>query len=285
MKNLILPLLFFLGSITNAAQSPNPICFPETSLRIPVTSLTGITEEEFNRILDKIEKIYVPIAEKAGGSLSISRAWGDDAINAKAWRVFSWWYIKMYGGLARHKEVTGDGFTIVACHELGHHMGGFPKETWYSMEGQSDYYATLKCAHKIWADEDSVAIVQKMNIDPLVREKCTTTLRNDKERAECMRSGMGAKGLTRMLAELENKPMPEINTPDLKRVERTYNGHPKPQCRLDTKFAGALCDVNPEIDIPNDKSDVGVCLFDQLGGRPACWFAEKKPKEPSAALY
>lgn len=278
MKKHILLLIFLVSPITNAAQSPNPVCFPETNLRIPVTSLTGITEAEFNRVLDKIEKIYAPIIEKAGGSLSVSRAWDDDKINAKAWRVFSSWYIKMYGGLARHKEVTSDGFTLVACHELGHHVGGFPKEGWYSLEGQSDYYSVLKCAHKIWADEDSVTIVKNMIVDAIAREKCTTSFNNDKERAECIRSSMAAKGLARMLAEfrLHSDPMPEFETPDPTRVKKTYTSHPNAQCRLDTNFQGALCNISPEIEIPGDKSDVGVCEFDKLGGRPACWYAEKK---------
>ena len=30
----------------------------------------------------------------------------------------------MFGGLAGHETITTDAFALVACHELGHHIGG-----------------------------------------------------------------------------------------------------------------------------------------------------------------
>ena len=67
----------------------------------------------------------------------------------------------MFGGLARHKLVTPDGFALVACHEMGHHLGGAPRRGgWASNEGQSDYYATTKCARRIWAEDNNAAIMQ-----------------------------------------------------------------------------------------------------------------------------
>ncbi len=48
-----------------------------------------------------------------------------------------------------HKYLTTDGLAMVACHEIGHFLGGEPKKlrgrsnkkSWSSAEGQADYYA------------------------------------------------------------------------------------------------------------------------------------------------
>ena len=130
---------------------------PENNLNIPVGLKFvggGITEAQFNRVIDRISKLYTPVVSRLGGTLSIKRNWNDGTVNAYASRSGKTWNVAMFGGLARHETVTEDGFALVVCHELGHHIGGAPKKvsyysnSWASNEGQADYFANLKCLRK-----------------------------------------------------------------------------------------------------------------------------------------
>jgi hypothetical protein len=87
----------------------------------------GITEPEFEGVIAAVEKLYTPIVSSMGGKLVIHRRWKDGTVNAYADRQDGNWNVTMFGGLARHKETTIDGFLLVVCHELGHQIGGAPK--------------------------------------------------------------------------------------------------------------------------------------------------------------
>ena len=57
--------------------------------------------------------------------------------------------------------------------------------------------------------------------------------------------------------------------------EKTYEDHPETQCRLDTYFAGALCNKDYREDVSQTEEVKGTChasLGDRVGVRPACWF-------------
>ena len=50
--------------------------------------------------------------------------------------------------------MTPDGFALVLCHELGHHLAGNPRvQAWAANEGQSDYFSTQSCARELWSGE------------------------------------------------------------------------------------------------------------------------------------
>ena len=65
--------------------------------------------------------------------------------------------------------ITVDGMALVACHEMGHHMGGAPKidgwygSSWATNEGGADYYGTLKCARRFFAGDDNASIVKTLD--------------------------------------------------------------------------------------------------------------------------
>jgi len=133
---------------------------PPNDLKIPVDSVLakGIVEAQFNEVLGAIENIYKPIVSAQGKVLEIRRLWTNDTVNASAQQIGNRYVLNMYGGLARHEAITMDGMALVACHELGHHLGGAPKvSSWASNEGQSDYYANLKCLRQVFADPDAAA--------------------------------------------------------------------------------------------------------------------------------
>src|SRR5690606_1616432 len=132
---------------------------PENDLYIAADSKSmlnsNLDEEKFNAVIDKVLAVYEPLVEAEGGELKVERNWTDGTVNAYAHRRGGTWNVAMFGGLARHETITEDGFALVVCHEIGHHIGGAPKKggwfsTWATNEGQADYFATLKCLRKVF---------------------------------------------------------------------------------------------------------------------------------------
>lgn len=247
--------------------------FPKNDLRFPVGIESATTEREFNQILDEIEEIYTPIVASMGAKLQVQRRWTDATVNAYANRSGKTWMISMFGGLARHPEITSDAFALVACHEMGHHLGGDPKvpflfffESWATNEGQSDYYGTLKCMRRLFANDDNRMAMLGVEVPASVQKQCQASFRGTEEVALCERSAMAGLSLGRVLASLRKGPMPEFDTPDPKVVRSTFHKHPAAQCRLDTYFAGAIC-----------AKDKGMCTSaDPAGARPLCWYKPKR---------
>ena len=259
---------------------------PENDLNISVDAKNAntMTEERFNEIIDKVDKYYAPIVNSLGGKLSWARNWNDGTVNASAQRQGKTYKVNMYGGLARHELVTDDGFALVVCHELGHHLGGAPKigsfmSKWASNEGQSDYFATLKCFRRVFESENNLNVVSQMNVPAEVTKSCEAnfTLANDV--ALCERSAMGGLSLANLLGSLRGTTNVDFNTPDTSTVARTNNAHPAAQCRLDTYFQGAICELNYTDDLDNKDPNKGTCnrVANQKDGlRPLCWYAPGK---------
>lgn len=258
---------------------------PENDHYIPVGAkrVGGLTEAQFNAVIDKVEAIYAPLAAELGGRLKIARKWDDGTVNANATRIGGW-NVNMYGGLARHETITEDGFALVLCHEIGHHMGGAPKvgfflNRWASNEGQADYFATLKCLRKTFLNDDNVKLVRKMKAPKALIQACTKQWRTLDDAALCIRNGMAGKSVAALFAALRNKPEGQFDTPDTNVVSRTDDAHPAHQCRLDTYFQGALCEVSFNEDVSQKDEVQGTChgsLGHEVGLRPLCWFKPKK---------
>ena len=252
---------------------------PENHFRISEGSFESntLTEARYHSILDRIERAYGPVIKAKGGKLVMDRAWGNATVNAYAWRSGQSWMVQMCGGLARHSVLTEDGFTLVTCHELGHHLGGSPKDLgeWLSSDGQSDYFATLKCLRKVWENDDSASVVSKIDVDSGIRRNCEKSFSDLNSISICIRSayaGLSAANLAAVLSEEKN---PNFNTPDLSKVGSTLTSHPKAQCRLDTFVSGSLCPVKWEDELSETNSLAGSCAMEtgaKIGYRPLCWY-------------
>lgn len=255
---------------------------PENNLRIAVDdkATNGMTQERFNQIIDRVEKVYIPVAKTKGGNYKVIRNWTDETVNAYATENGSDWQVQMFGGLARHPLVTDDGFMLVVCHETGHHLGGAPKKggfgsKWASNEGQADYFGAMKCMRRVIDHDDNAGIVANMKVDADAKTKCEMIFHNDNEIALCERIAMAGKSLAMLLGELGGNSKVAFNTPDKSVVTKTYDAHPEAQCRLDTYFSGSLCDKSWNIDVDNKKAEVGVCIKSDghtEGIRPLCWY-------------
>lgn len=282
---LILSLTILLTTINSFACDENGKSgfMPENDLHIAVGAKDAntMTEERFNQIIDKADAHYAPIVKSLGGKLEWARKWKDGTVNASAQRMGKTYKVNMYGGLARHNLVTEDGFALVVCHELGHHLGGAPKvggfmNKWASNEGQSDYFASLKCFRRIFEAENNEQIIANMNVPQTVTKKCQDNFTLANDIALCVRSSMAGMSLAQLLGSLRGTTDVDFNTPDPATVARTNNAHPAAQCRLDTYFQGAICEVAYTEELDKKDPNKGTCFRNanfKDGLRPLCWYA------------
>lgn len=256
---------------------------PPNDMKIAVASFEdkGLKEEQFNQVLDLVESVYRPIIAAQGAQLEIQRLWKDGTVNAMATRQGNKYILKMFGGLARHQAVTQDGFTVVACHEMGHHIGGAPKMsrlggTWASNEGQSDYFGTLKCMRRLFLDPASTSFTRNKASDPVAEKACADSFRNPQEQAVCLRGAMAGMSVSMLFKIMRQEPKePGFDTPDAAVVSRTDDKHPGTQCRLDTYYQGALCQKPWTEDVDHKDPAKGACTHSDgfaVGLRPLCWY-------------
>jgi len=256
----------------------------KNDLHIPVGAKNagGITEKDFNDAIDKVEGIYSPIIAAKGKTLQVERKWDDGTVNAYAQQVGNTWKVSMFGGLARHETITVDGFALVVCHEVGHHLGGLPKKkswwssSWASNEGQADYFGTMKCLRKYMENDDNITMMASANVPAFVTEKCEANFTNDADIAMCQRGALAGLSLGNLFRALRRLDQPlKFDTPDPNVVATTNDNHPAPQCRLDTYFQGALCEKDHYTDVSDTDVNQGVCNRvdqDAEGIRPLCWY-------------
>lgn len=267
--------------------------FPKNNYYIPENfSPSGIKEEAFMAVINKISAVYTPIIKEMGGELVVYPRWSNGEINASAQRYGKRWIVNMYGGLARHKLITPDAFALVMCHEIGHHVGGAPRyednTDWASTEGQSDYFGTAKCFRKVFENDNNEKIMKKVKVPKIVKDKCEKAWgknslfgKNTNEYFLCLRNAMASLPLATLLAKLSEDPdMPSFSAKDATVVPVTYEAHPYAQCRLDTYFNGSLCKVSHNENFDNLDEVKGSChqSTHQEGTRALCWF---HPKEVS----
>jgi hypothetical protein len=298
IKNLV--ALFSLV-LTLTAINANATWLAPEDIRTDISPvpyrLSNTTEAQFKEVIQNIQTIYAPIVSQLGGRLSMSGNWKSETLNAGAKQMFGSWQVQITGALARRPELTTDGFTLILCHELGHHLGGFViapaqmplEKPWGASEGQADYFATQACARKLWGAQPSINSSFRKMATAKIQNLCNATWSNMDEQNLCYRTLAAVESMTATMATLMNKPLPEFDTPDKNVVAQTSNSHPAVQCRMDTSAQGALCTVPfDETVIPGKKTPGGVTGIEaeieaskssctakfgfSVGLRPACWF-------------
>jgi len=282
-----------LGGASAQAAEHHETFMPENDLHLQdcrdCESATGLTEEQFNATIDKADKIFGPIIKAHGGKLSTNRLWNDSTVNASAMQIFSMWEVNMYGGLARRPEITVDGFTLVLCHEIGHHLGGFPFVSyWGADEGEADYFATHVCPALWWGDESTINAASRSIVPVAAKNACDEVYKTEGAQDLCYRTVLAGKSTGDLLAALRRGTV-SFDQHDNHQVDKTDHAHPAAQCRLDTYVAAAICTQPWDLNIipgkkgffPNngrggeEASAKYTCTASghyEAGLRPRCWF-------------
>jgi len=181
--------------------------------------------------------------------------------------------------------MTVTGFVGILCHEIGHHIGGAPKAKkkklrHYSIEGQSDYFATTKCMRKLFTDDENTELLASVDLDSYIYRSCREISADTNDLANCLRSGQAAWDLGHLLkAMYRSKRTLDFETPDPTVVSQTLDYHTNPQCRLDTYWQGALCDTPSSENLSQQDPEAGTCWpeeGDAIGARPACWYLHEE---------
>ena len=302
MKRFFVFVLAFVFAGEALAHGQTCSMFPPNKLRFPVRNNgKQMTAKQFRKILDASEAVYQPIFKNMGMKFYVENRWHDDEVNAcasigapcsklgmltsnSATRDFR--YIEIYGGLGRHPEMSPEGLMLVICHEIGHHLAGYPRygenTEVMSTEGQSDYFATAKCARSIFEEmspdtHKNWAWANRNRIPREVARPCAVNFPNpaSEDAIYCARSSLAGMSLARTLATLGSTSPESLSftQKDQNVVNETFESHPEAQCRLDTYVAGALCPVHHDIAFGFSNPVEGACVKAQEGAtRPKCWY-------------
>lgn len=292
MKTLLLPALLLMAIHSGYAcdEHGKTGFVAENDMWIGVhnkSRTNSMTKEKFDEVIDTITDLYKSEAHRFGKRLDVKKLWDNGKVNAAARPTRRTMEVYMFGGLARFPTITPDGLALAFCHELGHHMGGAPQKivnhegryyrTWASNEGQADYWGTMKCLRKYFEyEDDNKEVLAAMDIPAKLKRDCKKSWRSKKDYRICLRVGMAGYSVASMFNELRKITTPvKFTNSDKRKVRTTFHGHPMPQCRLDTYFAGATCKADAFDDVDFDDPSVNTCTRqngDALGVRPLCWF-------------
>lgn len=259
-----------------------------------------ISEPVFHQIAKVIGAHFAPVIANHGKVLQIIADWKDPEVNAFASREENIWRINLMGGLARRPEVTPDGFAMVVCHELGHHLAGYPFYSGREMatEGASDYFATQVCLRKVFLANPKGNEKYRFMISKPALDACDRVWGTQIDRDVCYRTVQAGVSVARLFHALDSADpasKPRTRERDRAFVDVTYERHPNPQCRLDTYAAGAMCTNRLDLRVipglfttgPSNslqaervamsyscKAPAGVDPLTGIlyGARPRCWF-------------
>ncbi len=291
MKAIFSTVFFLILTIGNSSMAKEveapQLCFPESDLRYsPNEKSNDISKNDYLRAQKALKAAFDPYLQKHHGkTLKFIDAWDEEGVNAYCTRdMDDNPLIKVYGGMARHQDMTLDGLYLIYCHELGHYLGGAPKafrgrsskRGWSSAEGQSDYFATSKCLKVLFNDSEENKKAVKRAESGIVEKAKKRCKGKD---YYCLRASLASMSVAKVFHSLKSyEKFPEIDDRDPTVVSRTRYTHPKSQCRLDTYLNGANCDY--DLSTPFDDIDprVGACVFSSEkadskdSSRPHCWY-------------
>lgn len=250
-------------------------------LTIKWPNQSEVTQESYNALIARVQNFYSPVFAKSGFQFKVESFWNSDDENAFAGfdSAKKLKTVVVNGGYARRKYMTDDAFLSVICHEVGHHLGGFPKKhfaPWASVEGQADYFSTLRCMKDILKNDPKNVFAEKLKLPKVIKDKCRAQYAADDEYQICLRSAQASLDYGKVLVEIDYRGMNmdvSLTTPSVETRQVIKWDHPSPQCRVDTKLNGALCN---NLGALSDTDEfLGTCNS-SLGVRPNCWYVPGK---------
>lgn len=287
MKKAFICLCLGIGfNVTAAAvdHSANINCFPTAGRTMFAQTLTAqVSDEERDQIFERLNALYHSEVEARGNVLKIYEfdnmefgafAFQKDSEEVEGLTVD---HVQIYKGVRFNKDMTADGYAVITCHEIGHHLGGLPFRSWASLEGQADYFSTLKCMRRYFTSLPHNELFASLPPMELVA-RCQSQFSSSDEVQACARTLEATQSLAHVLKDETGDPNPlaTLDNVDPSVVRETDTGHPGSQCRVDTYRSGALCPVSVTEPISYTDYNAGVCNLHRVPdqSRPACWFAD-----------
>lgn len=175
-------------------------------------SYRDLSAEVFNLFKNEFSNLHHPVVLdlfwKGGLPLAITSFEQEDNPENNHYAISLW------GGLARHESMSEKAWIFSVCHEIGHILGGAPhvkddKNSWGSVEGQADFFATSVCLPKYYknADEDELKNIRYET----------------------------ARSLADFFNNSDGEQWVNVEVLSSEIVDETiYDGYPSNQCRVDT---------------------------------------------------
>jgi hypothetical protein len=111
------------------------------SVSVPTELLRPATDPQHREAANGIVARFAD----AFADIAIDIAWESDSLNAQAFRTGpTAAHVRVYGGLARHRDIGPEGLALAIAHEIGHHKGGAPVHRhydWLSTDRRADEWA------------------------------------------------------------------------------------------------------------------------------------------------
>ncbi|WP_438027201.1 trypsin-like serine peptidase [Sorangium sp. So ce233] len=261
-----------------------------------------VTVEEAFLLASQAVNAYLDHTEDHQARFSVE--YGAEDLTKLAIEADRTWRVLLGFDLIRQGRTPPDIAALIACHELGHALGGFPFKktrdqraqvqglangefgTVSSTEGQADYFATKECLPRLWSSEREVNARFRETATEYAKTRCDAAWDDVDEQNLCYRLAASAEDFGRWRGK---DPVPALSTPDTTEVTGTEEENPSVQCRVDTMFQGALCQtkfrgtaipglippyeqvltLSPEV----EAAAAPDSCTEGPGSRPRCWFA------------
>lgn len=109
-----------------------------------------INGNNFYLIPVKLIGLFSPELSEVGYPVSLAANWESPYFGAGVSLYENSFHLMILGGMTRLPEMTEDAYAAIVCHEIGHIIGGEPRQTivganWSSAEGQSDFFSASVC--------------------------------------------------------------------------------------------------------------------------------------------
>lgn len=266
MRFLCALLTLLCYSLSFAHELP-----PHARYQILTTDPTSstVTQKSFNSIPHIIYSQHYLDLKKNQLEVTINTDWETPYFSAwvkdEAPKKFS---INFWGGIVRIPGMNDNGLALIACHEMGHLLGGEPRSKlpaflWATSEGQSDYYASSICLKRYFERQFDLGRLDEPQVQKSLYTRCRTKYPETKNFLICLNIMNGIEAFTKILTHLDSQKR-EINFSKKSPAAKftNVNSYPEPQCRTEILIAGNFC--SPE--------NYPCLTLDSA--RPQCWFVD-----------
>lgn len=211
---------------------------PENS-PLPKSSMTLEQSQKLKEDFLTFANQHFPTSER---KLLIDIQWNNPYYSANARYQADGLVIAVWGGFLRAPGLTPAILVYTFCHELGHLVGGEPKQTNernenVTVEGASDFFAARRCTDLFLKEFPSY----QPTIFPEVKKVC-------QEQKNCELSLQAGLETFRYLQKWGFTPYEpvtlSVRSPEAK--EFIPNTYPTNQCRMETVLQAALCLKNSQ---------------------------------------